>query len=131
MRRAARSWLVAIALAAAGALGAGCNTGGDAGPAVPVESAVIYAQMCARCHGADGRGDAELKKTMPVRDFHDPAFRERATTDAIVRVMMAGKGQMPAFAQNLSMPKMQAMAGYVRRLGGDGSGGGGSGSAGP
>ena len=45
----------------------------------------IYAQMCARCHGADGRGDPEIKKTMPnVRDFHDPAFRARATTDAIV-----------------------------------------------
>ena len=119
MKRAARSGVVALALAAA--LGAGCNTGGDAGPAIAVEPAAIYAQMCARCHGADGRGDPELKKTMPVRDFHDPTFRARATTDEIVRVMMAGKGQMPAFAQNLSMPKMQAMAGYVRRLGGSGS----------
>ena len=71
--------------------------------------------------GADGRGDPELKKTMPMRDFHDPAFQARAKIDDIVRVMMAGKGQMPAFAQNLSMPKMQAMAGYVRRLGGSGS----------
>ena len=118
MRRAARSGLVAMSLAAAAALGAGCTTNDDAGPAIAVEPAVIYAQMCARCHGSDGRGDAELKKTMPVRDFHDPTFRARATTDEMVRVMMAGKGQMPAFAQNLSMPKMQAMAGYVRRLGG-------------
>jgi mono/diheme cytochrome c family protein len=118
MRRVARSGLIAMAVAAL-ALGAGC-TGGDAGPAIPVEPAAIYAQMCARCHGADGRGDPELKKTMPVRDFHDPAFQARATIDEIVRVMMAGKGQMPAFAQNLSMPKMQAMAGYVRRLGGSG-----------
>src|SRR5688572_32572838 len=116
MRHAARGGLIATALAAV-ALGAAC-TGGDAGPAIPVEPAAIYAQMCARCHGADGRGDPELKKTMPVRDFHDPTFRARATTDEIVRVMMAGRGQMPAFAQNLSMPKMQAMAGYVRRLGG-------------
>jgi mono/diheme cytochrome c family protein len=30
---------------------------------------------------------------------------------------MAGKGQMPAFANSLSMPKMQALSGYVRRLG--------------
>jgi mono/diheme cytochrome c family protein len=119
MRRAARGGLIAMALAAV-ALGAGC-TGGDAGPAIPVEPAAIYAQMCARCHGIDGRGDPELKKTMPVRDFHDPAFQARATVDELVRVMMAGKGQMPAFAQNLSMPKMQAMAGYIRRLGGSGS----------
>jgi mono/diheme cytochrome c family protein len=101
---------------------AGCSTGDDAGPAVAIEPAVIYARMCARCHGPDGRGDPEIKKTMPnVRDFHDPAFRARASTDAIVSVVMAGKGQMPAFGQSLSLPKMQALSGYVRRLGADGA----------
>jgi mono/diheme cytochrome c family protein len=107
-----------VALAAVSAL-AGCSTpGDDPGPAVAVEPAVIYARMCARCHGADGRGDPEIKKTMPnVRDFRDPAFRARATTDTIVSVVMAGKGQMPAFGNSLSPPKMQALSGYVRRLG--------------
>ena len=75
------------------ALGAGCNTGGDAGPAMAVEPAAIYAQMCARCHGADGRGDPELKKTMPVRDFHDPAF-QRARDDRRDRARDDG-GQGP------------------------------------
>ena len=106
-----------VTLAVAGAL-AGCSTGGDEGPAVAVEPAVLYARNCARCHGIDGRGDAEIKKTMPnVRDFQDPAFRARASTDTIVSVVMAGKGQMPAFASSLSLPKMQALSGYVRRLG--------------
>jgi len=73
--------------------------------------------MCARCHGLDGRGDPEIKKTLPVRDFHDPAFQARANTDEIVRVVMAGKGQMPAFGASLSLPKMQALSGFVRRLG--------------
>jgi mono/diheme cytochrome c family protein len=118
-----KTLLGAAALAAVSAL-AGCSTspGDDPGPAVAVEPAVIYARMCARCHGADGRGDPEIKKTMPnVRDFHDPAFRARASTDAIVSVVMAGKGQMPAFGQSLSLPKMQALSGYVRRLGVDGA----------
>ena len=99
---------------------AGCTTGDDPGPAMPVEPAVIYAQMCARCHGTDCRGDPEIKKTLPVRDFHDPAFRARAGTDEIVRVVMAGKGQMPAFGASLSLPKMQSLSGYVRRLGATG-----------
>jgi mono/diheme cytochrome c family protein len=30
---------------------------------------------------------------------------------------MAGKGQMPAFGNAMSLPKMQALSGYVRRLG--------------
>ena len=55
-----------------------------------------------------------------VRDFRDPAFRARASSDAIVSVVMAGKGQMPAFASSLSLPKMQALSGYVRRLGASG-----------
>jgi mono/diheme cytochrome c family protein len=108
-------WLV-VAVAAGGAIG--CTTGDDPGPPVPVEPAVIYAQMCARCHGADGRGDPEIKKTLPaVRDFHDPAFQARASNDEIARVIMAGKGQMPAFGSGLSVPKIQALSGYVRRLG--------------
>jgi mono/diheme cytochrome c family protein len=105
-------------LAVGGGTAAGCSTGDDPGPAVPVELAVIYARNCARCHGVDGRGDSEIKKTMPnVRDFHDPAFLARANTDTIVSVVMAGKGQMPAFGRSLSVPKMQALSGYVRRLG--------------
>ena len=119
----------ALAFAAAtGATGmTGCSTGDDPGPAVAVEPAVIYARNCARCHGVDGRGDAEIRKTMPnVRDFHDPEFRARANTDAIVSVMMAGKGQMPAFGRSMSLPKMQALSGYVRRLGADSAPPGGS-----
>jgi mono/diheme cytochrome c family protein len=96
----------------------GCTTGDDPGPPVPVEPAVIYAQMCARCHGIDGRGDPEIRKTLPaVRDFHDPVFQARASNDEIARVIMAGKGQMPAFGAGLSVPKIQALSGYVRRLG--------------
>jgi mono/diheme cytochrome c family protein len=109
-----RLMLVAAALLLGGA--AAC-TADDAGPAVPVDPAVIYAQNCGRCHGLDGRGDPEIKKTLPVRDFSDPQFQARATTDQIGRVIMTGKGQMPAFGASLSMPKIQSLSGYVRRLG--------------
>jgi mono/diheme cytochrome c family protein len=96
---------------------AGC-AGEDAGPAVPIDPAVMYAQTCARCHGLDGRGDPEIRKTMPnVRDFHDPEFQARAKTDDIARTIMAGKGQMPAVGAGLSLPKIQSLSGYVRRLG--------------
>ena len=114
MRRTAFGLLGLVAVVI---LGGGCSTGDDPGPALAIEPATIYAQMCARCHGMDGRGDPEIKKTMPVRDFHDPAFRARASSEEIVRVVMAGKGQMPAFGQSLTLPKMQALSGHIRRLG--------------
>ncbi|HXU81699.1 MAG TPA: cytochrome c [Polyangia bacterium] len=98
-------------------LAAGCTTN-DAGPAVPVDPAVIYAQMCARCHGIDGHGDPQLKQTMPtLRDFSDPELRSRKNDD-IEQVIMAGKNQMPGFGASLSLPKIQALTGHVRRLGG-------------
>jgi mono/diheme cytochrome c family protein len=106
--------LVAVALAVA-ALGAGCSAD-DAGPAVPVDPAVMYAQNCARCHGANGRGDAEIKKTLPVKDFSDPAF-QATPSDLLARSIMAGKGQMPAFGASLSLPKIQSLSGYIKRLG--------------
>ncbi len=119
MRAPVVTLALALTVVAGGGVLGGCSTpGDDPGPAVPVEPAVIYARNCARCHGADGRGDPEIKKTMPnVRDFHDREFLGRASTDSIVTIVMAGKGQMPAFGRSLSMPKMQALSGYVRRLG--------------
>ena len=110
---------VIAALALVLALGAtGCTSpGDDPGLPVPVDPAVIYAQMCARCHGADGRGDPQIKQQLPVRDFSDPAFQARATNDDIARVIMTGKGQMPSFGGLLSQPKIQSLSGYVRRLG--------------
>jgi cytochrome c oxidase cbb3-type subunit 3 len=113
VRRKVVAYLVAAGLAA---LEPGCSN--DAGPAVPVDPAVMYAQNCARCHGADGHGNPEIKKTLPtVRDFSDPAFLATAQLDQIQRTIMAGKGQMPAFGASLSLPKIQSLSGYVQRLG--------------
>jgi mono/diheme cytochrome c family protein len=113
--------VLALALAAAlvpALLGAACTSpGDDPGLPVAVDPAVIYAQMCARCHGADGRGDPQIRQQLPVRDFSDPVFQARATSDDIARVIMAGKGQMPSFGGMLSQPKIQSLSGYVRRLG--------------
>jgi mono/diheme cytochrome c family protein len=109
---------LAGALAVMSVLGAGCTSpGDDPGIPVPVEPRLIYAQNCARCHGGDGRGDPEIKKTLPVRDFSDPVFQARASNDEVARVIMTGKGQMPSFGSALSAPKIQALSGYVRRLG--------------
>jgi mono/diheme cytochrome c family protein len=122
VRASARALALIVALTGAGAgaalLAGGCNSpGDDPGPPVPVDPALIYTQMCARCHGADGRGDPQIRQQLPVRDFSDPTFQARANSDDIARVIMGGKGQMPAFGGLLSAPKIQTLSGYVRRLG--------------
>jgi mono/diheme cytochrome c family protein len=103
-----------LLLAVAG-LAAACTN--DAGIAMPVDPAVIYTQMCARCHGVDGHGDPTLKATMPtMRDFSDPAVRAQPN-DQIEQAIMSGKNQMPPFGGMLSLPKLQSVTGYVKRLG--------------
>jgi mono/diheme cytochrome c family protein len=97
-------------------LGATCSSSSDTGPAVPVDPAALYIQMCARCHGLDGHGDPQLKLQMPIRDFSDPEFRARARNEDIERVIMAGRNQMPAYGAMLSLPKIQVLTGYVKRL---------------
>jgi mono/diheme cytochrome c family protein len=105
---------IALALAAAGSAGA-CSSN-EAGPAMPVDVTALYGQMCARCHGPDGKGAPDIKQTMPVRDFTDPTFRARANAEELERVIMSGRNQMPGFGGALSAPKIQALAGYVMRL---------------
>jgi mono/diheme cytochrome c family protein len=109
-----KAWL----LIGGAALAAGACTGTEAGPAVPVDPAALYGQMCARCHGADGKGDAQMKQTMPtIRDFSHPELRARSN-EQLEQVIMAGKNQMPGFGASLSMPKIQSLTGYVRKLSG-------------
>ncbi|HEY0709348.1 MAG TPA: cytochrome c [Polyangia bacterium] len=109
---------VALVFAAGAATGfAGCAKSNEAGPAVAVDPVSLYAQMCARCHGPDGRGDPEMKKVIPgIRDFSSPAFRSMGP-EQMEAVIMTGKNQMPGFGAALSRPKIQHLAGYARKLG--------------
>ena len=78
---------LALALVLALGLGAAACTspGDDPGLPVAVDPAVIYAQMCARCHGADGRGDPQIRQqrsTTPVKLAPRPSA-DRATTASL------------------------------------------------
>lgn len=106
-----------LALLAPVALAIGGCESNVAGPALRVDPAALYSQMCARCHGADGKGDPEMKKLMPVRDFSDPAWSASARLEMLERAIMAGKNQMPGFGGALSQAKIQHLAGFIKRMG--------------
>jgi mono/diheme cytochrome c family protein len=101
---------------AAALLPVACSSSNEAGPAHPVDPVALYGQLCARCHGMDGRGDAEMLKTMPtIRDFGHPELRQRSVEE-MEGVIMGGRNLMPGFGAALSRPKIQHLGGYVRRL---------------
>lgn len=106
--------LLAVAVAVASAATVACQH--DAGPVVEVDPQDLYVQLCARCHGEDGRGNRALMEAMPVRDLTAPEVRAQPT-EVLERVIMAGRNQMPAFGEMLTPRKIQAVIGYIKDLG--------------
>ena len=109
------SWSLAVALAVAAA----ARPATIPGRPVPVDPAVIYAQMCARCHGVDGRGDpgdpedaadgARLSRSGVPGARHQRRDRARRSWPA--------RGRCRRSAARSSVPKIQELSGYVHRLG--------------
>ena len=75
----------------------------------------LFAGVCGRCHGPDGRGGvAEPGKPAP-RNFRDAAF-QAAHTDAELRAVIAGgKGSvMPSFRATFSDAEIDGLVARVR-----------------
>jgi mono/diheme cytochrome c family protein len=76
--------------------------------------AAIYAQNCARCHGADGRAQTRKGREIDAVDFTSGDWSPDAARDA--RRISRGKGSMPAFGRRLSQTQINAVAQYIRRF---------------
>jgi mono/diheme cytochrome c family protein len=80
----------------------------------------LYRTNCARCHGADGRGDTPLGQTYNSPDFTDSAWWQKHSditgTKSLVSILMNGKGGMPAFGKKLKSAEIKALVNYVRRF---------------
>lgn len=76
----------------------------------------VYAQNCARCHGADGRGQTTLGKTLDVPDIADAKWQNRHTDKKMTAKIVKGGGGMPAFSKKLSAGEISSLVAYVRSL---------------
>jgi len=105
--------LLVLGLTSAALLGA-CRQ--EAGPISAVSPVELYDQMCIRCHGANGKGDPTIAQTMPVKDLTSPEVKEIGA-ERLGQIIMAGQNQMPAFGNALTPRKIQALVGYILKLG--------------
>lgn len=103
--RAAVPWSLASLAVGAGLLLAGCSGDGSATPAASDSpGARIYAASCAGCHGADGSGGRG-----PA--IGDGRAAEEFDRDAIVEIILEGKGAMPSIG--LSEADAEVVADFV------------------
>jgi mono/diheme cytochrome c family protein len=77
-----------------------------------------FRNVCAKCHGAEGRGGVPLTPDGPKpRDLTDAAWQATRSDADLAAVIRDGKPPMPAFASLLSPQQIQALIGKIRRLG--------------
>ena len=76
-----------------------------------------YAQYCAHCHGADGRGDTVLGRALKLRDLRSPDVH-KLSDDQLVAILGKGTdgGKMPGFQKKLGASTVRELAGYVRAI---------------
>ena len=81
--------------------------GGGGGNASPGEA--IFANNCARCHGADGGGGLgpQLSDGKVAKDLSEAEE---------IRVVTNGRGGMPSFGDALTPEEIQQVVAYTRTL---------------
>ena len=75
----------------------------------------VYLEMCASCHGQDGSARSPSGHKMHGQDFTDTKWQASRTDGQIVKVILDGKGHMPAFRGTLSEPEALALVQQVLR----------------
>jgi len=78
----------------------------------------LFIEKCARCHGADGRGQTVLGEMLLVPDFTDAKWwKDKNTENAeLAKIIANGKGEMPAFEKKLSRSEIANLISYLRRF---------------
>ena len=77
---------------------------------------------CAKCHGADGKGQTKAGKKLQVKDYTDAKVQAelkddemiKATTDGVTD--KNGKERMKAFKDELSGDEIKDLVAYIRKF---------------
>lgn len=83
----------------------------DSGP----DGAAIFKSKCAMCHGADGKGQTSMGKSMKLRDLTS-ADVQKQTDAELTGIITNGKAKMPAYKGKLSDADIKAVVVAIRDL---------------
>ena len=75
---------------------------------------------CAKCHGADGKGQTKAGRKLSVRDYTDAKVQTEMTDEDIVKVTTDGavdkngKEKMKAYKDELSAEEIKDFIAFIR-----------------
>jgi len=87
-----------------------------AAPAFGETGASLFKSHCAACHGADGKGDTGIGKSMHLRSLASPEVQKQSDKE-LTAMIADGKGAMPGYKDKLSGAQIKDLVGYIRELG--------------
>ena len=82
-------------------------------PVALADGAATYKAKCAMCHGADGKGQTTMGKSMKLRDLGSPEVQKQ-TDKELYDWTADGKAKMPAYKDKLSEADIQALVTFMR-----------------
>ena len=76
----------------------------------------VYDKNCASCHGADGKGNPALAKTLGEKELNIVGKETKQKSDEVLlKVIAEGAGKMPA-SKKLTKDEQKAVLHYSRSL---------------
>ncbi len=91
-------------------------------PALSLSAADAKAQYekdCAKCHGADGKGETKMGKKLGAKDYTDPKVQAELKDDKAIKAIKEGLKDkedkvLMKPAEGLSDDDIKALVGYMR-----------------
>ncbi len=83
------------------------------------DAKALYEKDCAKCHGADGKGDTKMGKRLGAKDYTDPKVQAEMKDAAAFKAIKEGvkdkdgKALMKP-AENLSDDDIKALVAFMR-----------------
>ena len=92
-----------------------------AGVAYAAPAAENWDNLCASCHGADGKAQTKTGKKLKLRDYTDAKvqaeMKDEEMTKAIAEgVKIDGKEKMKAFKDEISAEEITDLVAYIRKF---------------
>lgn len=77
---------------------------------------------CAKCHGADGKGQTKVGRKLKVKDYTDASVQAGMTDEEMLKATADGvfddngKEKMKAFKDELSSDEIKELVAYIRKF---------------
>ena len=83
------------------------------------DAKAIYEKDCAKCHGADGKGETKMGKKMGAKDYTDAKVQAELKDDAAIKAIKEGfkdkEGKvLMKPAEGVSDAEIKALVAYMR-----------------